>query len=108
MDEALAWARVAQEKGEALSIGLLGNAAEVLPELLKRNVIPDTLTDQTSAHDELNGYIPHGMAFADALALRKSDPEKYIRWSMNSMLIHCETMVELMKRGAVTFDYGNN
>jgi urocanate hydratase len=108
LDEALAWARAAQEKGEAVSIGLLGNAADLLPEMLKRSIIPDTLTDQTSAHDELNGYVPHGMPYADALALRRNNPDEYIRRANASMRLHCETMVALMKRGAVTFDYGNN
>ncbi|MDD5088376.1 MAG: urocanate hydratase, partial [bacterium] len=108
LDEALAWIHNATEKGEPLSVGLLGNCADVLPELLKRNVLPDVVTDQTSAHDELNGYVPHGLSFEDALALRKRDPKEYIQRSTNSMVVHTRAMVEFQKRGAIVFDYGNN
>jgi urocanate hydratase len=108
LDEALEWVNAACATGEALSVGLVGNCAEVLPELLRRNVIPDVLTDQTSAHDELNGYVPAGMALEEAADLRERDPKKYIALSMQSMRVHCEAMVEMMKRGAITFDYGNN
>jgi urocanate hydratase len=80
----------------------------VLPELLRRNVIPDVVTDQTSAHDELNGYVPNGISLEDARRLRKSDPQEYIRRSVRSMVIHTQAMVEFQKRGAITFDYGNN
>jgi urocanate hydratase len=108
LDDALAMVYAAVKKGEPLSVGLLGNCADVLPELLKRNILPDTVTDQTSAHDELNGYVPHGLAFADALNLRKSDPAEYIKRSTHSMMVHCQAMVEFQKRGAIVFDYGNN
>jgi urocanate hydratase len=108
LDEALGWILDAKENGEALSVGLVGNCAEVLPELVRRGVTPDVLTDQTSAHDELNGYIPAGLSLAAAAELREWDPEEYVRRSMESMRVHCEAMVEMMQRGAVTFDYGNN
>jgi urocanate hydratase len=108
LDQALAWIQVAVREGTALSIGLHGNCADILPELLRRNVIPDVVTDQTSAHDELNGYVPHGIPFDMALSLRKSDPVEYVRRSTDSMLIHTKAMVEFQKRGAVVFDYGNN
>jgi urocanate hydratase len=108
LDEALGLVRNAAKNGEALSVGLLGNCADVLPELLKRGVIPDVVTDQTSAHDELNGYIPHEMSFDDALKLRKSNPKEYIKRSTHSMSVHCRAMKEMQDRGAVTFDYGNN
>jgi urocanate hydratase len=108
IDEALKKVLNAKEKGEALSVGLVGNAGEVLPEILKRNVIPDVLTDQTSAHDVLNGYVPMGMSFKYAVALRKSDPDKYIKLSRQTIVKHVEAMLEFQKRGAITFDYGNN
>jgi urocanate hydratase len=108
LDEALQWVLDARGSGQALSIGLVGNCAEVLPELLRRNVIPDVLTDQTSAHDELNGYVPAGISLAEAEDLRVRDPQEYVRRSMDSMRVHCEAMVSMMRRSAVTFDYGNN
>jgi urocanate hydratase len=108
IDDAIARARTAAEMGRALSIGLLGNCATVLPEMLRRGFIPDVLTDQTSAHDALNGYVPAGISLAEADALRERDPEEYQRRSMDSMKVHCEAMVAMMGRGAVTFDYGNN
>jgi urocanate hydratase len=108
LGEALDLVRGAADRGEALSVGLVGNCAEILPELVRRGVVPDVLTDQTSAHDALNGYIPAGLPFVEAVALRSADPDEYLRRSMGSMLTHCEAMVELMRRGAVTFDYGNN
>jgi urocanate hydratase len=108
LDEALRWADEAKKKGEALSIGLVGNASEVHPELLKRGIIPDVVTDQTSAHDELNGYVPGGMTFEAALALRKQDPKGYIKASYESMTRHMEAMLGMQKAGAVSFDYGNN
>lgn len=108
LDEALAWVQGAAENGEALSVGLVGNCAEVLPELVRRGVVPDVLTDQTSAHDELNGYVPAGLTLEAADELRRSQPAEYVRRSMQSMADHCRAMVELMRRGAVTFDYGNN
>jgi len=108
LDEALAWADAARKRGEAVSIGLEGNCAAVLPEFVRRGVVPDVLTDQTSAHDPLNGYVPAGMSLAAALALRESDPREYVRCSTASMAAHVRAMLDLMKRGAVTFDYGNN
>ncbi|MCJ7485322.1 MAG: urocanate hydratase [Candidatus Aminicenantes bacterium] len=108
LDEALRLAGEAMKKGEPLSIALLANAADVLPEFVRRGITPDILTDQTSAHDELNGYVPHGLAYEDALALRIEDPADYIRRSYASMGAHVEAMLELRKRGARAFDYGNN
>ncbi|HET9439660.1 MAG TPA: urocanate hydratase [Longimicrobiales bacterium] len=108
LDEALQWIFAARNAGDALAVGLVGNCAEVLPELLRRDVIPDVLTDQTSAHDELNGYVPAGLALQAALELREKDPRAYVQRSMASMRTHCEAMVEMMRRGAITFDYGNN
>ncbi|HEY8375213.1 MAG TPA: urocanate hydratase, partial [Nannocystis sp.] len=108
LDTALEWVLGAKDRGEALSVGLVGNCAEVLPELVRRGITPDVLTDQTSAHDALNGYIPAGLSLEAAAELRRRDPDEYVRRSMESMRIHCEAMVELMRRGAVTFDYGNN
>lgn len=108
LDEALQLALDAKETGKALSIGLLGNCADILPEIVKRGIVPEVVTDQTSAHDELNGYVPHGLSFEEALALRKSNPEKYISMSYQSMAIHCQAMLDLQKMGSITFDYGNN
>jgi len=108
LDEGISMAREAQEKGKALSIALHGNAADVFPEFVKRGIIPDVVTDQTSAHDELNGYVPHGIPYEEALSLRKSDPKKYIDLSYKSMAVHCQAMVQMLQRGAVVFDYGNN
>ncbi|HWI62198.1 MAG TPA: urocanate hydratase [Symbiobacteriaceae bacterium] len=108
LDEALAMAREAQAKGEALSIGLLGNAAEIFPEFVKRGIIPDAVTDQTSAHDPLNGYVPAGMSYEAALELRKTNPQEYIAKAKASMVAHVQAMLDLQKAGAVTFDYGNN
>jgi urocanate hydratase len=108
LEEALAWVRGAAGRGEALSVGLVGNCADVLPEILRRGVVPDVLTDQTSAHDALNGYLPAGLPLQEAIALRERDSAEYVRRSMDSMRVHCEAMVDLMRRGAVTFDYGNN
>ena len=108
LDEALRMAEEAKREGRALSIGLLGNASEIFPEFLRRGIIPEIVTDQTSAHDELNGYVPGGMSYAEALRLRKENPEEYIRRSYDSMGRHMKAMVELQKAGAVTFDYGNN
>jgi urocanate hydratase len=108
LDEAIKLAEEAKAAGKPLSIGLLANCADVLPAMLERGFIPDVLTDQTSAHDELYGYVPHGISFEDAVKLRESDPVDYKKRAMDSMVVHCRTMVELMKKGAVTFDYGNN
>ncbi|MGO1058716.1 urocanate hydratase [Planococcus sp. FY231025] len=108
LDEAIRLAEEAKAEGKALSIGLLGNASDVLPEMLERGFTPDVLTDQTSAHDPLNGYIPSGMALNEAAALRESDPAEYVKRSKASMAKHVRAMLEMMDRGAVTFDYGNN
>ena len=108
VQEGIELALEAKKNGEAKSIGILVNAADLLEELIKRNITPDILTDQTSAHDELNGYIPSGMSFEEALALRKSDPKQYIEKSYETIARHVRAMLELQKRGAVTFDYGNN
>lgn len=108
IDEALDKVLRAKEKEEALSVGLIGNAGEVLPEILKRNIIPDILTDQTSAHDVLNGYVPMGINFEEAISLRKSNPIKYIKLSRRTIVKHVEAMLEFQKRAAITFDYGNN
>ncbi len=108
LDEALNWLNDAKSANRALSIGLIGNAADVLPELVKRNITPDVVTDQTSAHDALNGYVPNGMSYDDAVALRASDPKKYIAESMRAMGEHMQALLDLRERGAVTFDYGNN
>src|SRR4051812_46183244 len=96
------------EGGGAISVGLVGNCADVVPELARRDIVPDILTDQTSAHDALNGYVPNGMTLEEALLLRTSDPDQYIERSMRSMAIHVEAMLALQKKGAITFDYGNN
>lgn len=108
LDEAVSLALEAREKRIPRSIGLLGNAAEVHPQLLKRGIIPDVLTDQTSAHDPLNGYYPAGLSKEEADKLRKNDPKEYCRRVFNSMRSQVETMVKMMQKGAVTFDYGNN
>jgi len=108
VDEALTMCRNAMEKKEALSVGLLGNAAMVFPELVDRNVVPDIVTDQTSAHDELNGYVPHQISYEEALDLRKNHPKRYIELSFKSMAKHCQAMLDLQNEGAVVFDYGNN
>jgi urocanate hydratase len=108
LDEALGWVLAAKKAGEPLSVGLVGNCAEVLPELVRRGVTPDVLTDQTSAHDALNGYVPAGLSLEEADELRQRDAGEYVRRAMHSMRVHCEAMVAMMRRGAVTFDYGNN
>ncbi len=108
LDQAVPLAQQAKQEGRALSIGLLGNAADVLPGLVRRGIVPDLLTDQTSAHDPLNGYVPNRMAYEAALALRQSDPQRYMAEARRSMGEHVRAMLDLMRRGAVTFDYGNN
>jgi urocanate hydratase len=108
LDEALKLAREAQEARKPLSIGLLGNAAEILPEMVKRDIIPDMVTDQTSAHDPLGGYIPTGLTLEQAASLRESDPDRYIRLTRQSMAAHVQAMLDMQKAGAVVFDYGNN
>ena len=108
MDDALSMARNAQNKGEPLSIGLQGNAADIVPQFAKLDIVPDMLTDQTSAHDELDGYVPNGMTYEEAVELRKSDPDKYIKESYRAMAEHCQGMLDLKEKGAIVFDYGNN
>jgi urocanate hydratase len=108
LDEALRWIDGAKHDKRALSVGLVGNAAEVLPELVRRGVIPDVVTDQTSAHDMLNGYVPAGMSLVDASEMRAGDPTEYMRRSTASAVIHVRAMRALQDRGAVAFDYGNN
>jgi urocanate hydratase len=108
LDDAIARAREAVAAGRALSIGVLGNAADVIPNLARRGVVPDLLTDQTSAHDPLNGYVPNRMSYEAALELRRADPTRYMAESRRSMAEHVRGMLELMRRGSVTFDYGNN
>jgi urocanate hydratase len=105
---AVAMAREAAQARKALSIGLLGNAADILPQLLAKGFIPDVVTDQTSAHDELGGYVPGGMGFDAAVALRASDPDRYRAAAMDSMARHCRAILGMRDRGAVAFDYGNN
>jgi len=108
LEEALAWVREATAAGKPLSIGLVGNCAEVLPELARRGVQPDIVTDQTSAHDPLNGYVPPGLPLEGAAALRASDPQEYVRRSMAGIRTHCEAIVALQDAGSVAVDYGNN
>jgi urocanate hydratase len=108
LDEALHWVLTAKAAREPLSVGLVGNCAAVLPELVKRGVVPDLLTDQTSAHDPLNGYIPVGLSLDQAAQLRLSRPSEYIDRAMDSIAIHVQAMLTMQKNGAVTFDYGNN
>ncbi len=108
LDDALILALGAKEKGIAKSIGLVGNAAEIHPELVKRGIVPDLVTDQTSAHDALNGYVPAGLTLEEALELRRKDPKDYIRRSMESMAVHVRALLDLQKKGSIVFDYGNN
>jgi urocanate hydratase len=108
LDEALKWALEAKEKGLTKSIGLVGNAAEVHPELVRRGIAPDMVTDQTSAHDPLNGYVPAGMSLQAALKLREENPQEYVKQAMQSMAIHVRSMLAFKKRGSIVFDYGNN
>jgi urocanate hydratase len=108
LDEALSWVNEARHARHALSVALVGNAGDVLPELVRRDVVPDVLTDQTSAHDTLNGYVPDGMTLAEAQALRRTDPQQYVRRSVATIVEHVRAMLAMQSRGAVTFDYGNN
>jgi len=108
LDAAIARALEARDRGEAVSIGVVANAVDLLEALLARGIVPDVLTDQTSAHDELEGYVPAGMSFHDALLLRKTDSQKYIELSYETMARHMRAMIELQDRGAIAFDYGNN
>jgi urocanate hydratase len=108
LDEALRILKNAVRKKENVSVGLVGNCADIIPELAERGVVPDILTDQTSAHDPLNGYVPNGMTLEAALELRKRDPHAYQERSLDAMAKHVEGMLKLQKMGSVTFDYGNN
>ena len=108
LDEALNLADEARQKGMPRSIGLLGNTADILPELDRRDIVPDLLTDQTSAHDELNGYVPHGIPYEEALRLRRERPQEYVKRALESIAIHVQAMLSLMRKGAQTFEYGNN
>ena len=106
--EAIKWAIEAKKEGISLSIGLLGNAADIYPKMLNEGIIPDIVTDQTSAHDELNGYYPHGMDFNEAKILRLKNPKDYILRSYDSMALQCKAMLNFKDKGSVVFDYGNN
>jgi len=108
LDEALRMAVDSKKKRKAVSIGLVGNCAETHPRLVEKGIVPDVVTDQTSAHDELGGYIPRGLTVGEAERLRKSDPEEYRRRALDSIAIHVRAMISLMSKGAVVFDYGNN
>lgn len=108
LDDAIRLAQDAAAKGEAVSIALLGNAAEILPELVRRGFKPDALTDQTSAHDPLNGYVPIGFSLEKSAELRARDPQEYLKQSCASIVTHVKAMLDLQKAGAITFDYGNN
>jgi urocanate hydratase len=108
LDEALRWCEDARRAGVALSVGLVGNCAEVLPELVRRRFAPDVLTDQTSAHDTLNGYMAPGLSLAAAATLRQSDPAAYTRRAVDGIAAHVRAMLALQRGGAVAFDYGNN
>ncbi|MGI9076412.1 MAG: urocanate hydratase [Gemmatimonadaceae bacterium] len=108
LSEALRWVSEARRSGSALSVGLVGNAADVLPDMVRRGVTPDVVTDQTSAHDMLNGYVPAGMALSAAALLRESNPREYERRAVESVKLHVRSMLEMQRRGAITFDYGNN
>ena len=108
LDAAVARAEAARRAGQALSIGLVGNCADVLPELVRRGFRPDVVTDQTSAHDELHGYVPRGFDLERAAALRHGDPAAYVQHSLESMRLHCQAMLDFLRAGSVVFDYGNN
>ena len=108
LNEAIIAAKKAQSDKKAVTIGLLGNAAELLPKMIEIDFVPDMITDQTSAHDELDGYIPSGIQFEKVDHFRKADPNKYASESFRSMKDHCEAIIELQRRGAIAFDYGNN
>jgi urocanate hydratase len=108
LEDALILALGAKEKGIPKSIGLVGNAAEIHPEIIRRGIVPDLVTDQTSAHDALNGYVPAGMTLDEAIELRRKDPQTYIRRAMESMAVHVRAMLEFQRKGSIVFDYGNN
>ncbi len=108
LDKAIKLIKDHTKSGEPISIGLVGNCADVFPEIFRRGIIPDIVTDQTSAHDELNGYVPEGLTMAEALRLRKADPKSYIKRAYDSMVLHCDAMIKFQKAGSIVFDYGNN
>ncbi len=108
LDEALELVLAARDRKEALSVGLVGNCADVVPEIARRGIVPDLVTDQTSAHDALNGYVPRGLALGEAAELRERDPEEYVKRAMDSMAVHVRGMLDLKRQGSVVFDYGNN
>jgi urocanate hydratase len=108
IDEAIDRALEAKQKGETLSIGVLCNAVHLLERMIARHIVPDTLTDQTSAHDPLIGYWPHELSYEQAKVLRVDDPARYIEYAYHSMVVHVGLMLEMQERGAITFDYGNN
>jgi urocanate hydratase len=108
LDEALAICEDAREQKRALSVGLVGNCAEVLPEIVRRGIVVDVVTDQTSAHDPLNGYVPAGLTLEEAAELRLADSHGYIERALQSIARHVEAMLDLKRAGAVAFDYGNN
>jgi urocanate hydratase len=108
LDEALDIVLKAKKEGKPVSVGLTGNAGEIHRQILQKNIIPDVVTDQTSAHDVLNGYVPAGMSFEEALQLRKDNPEKYIELSRKTIVRHVEAMLGFQKKGSIVFDYGNN
>ncbi|MGD2215645.1 MAG: urocanate hydratase [Gemmatimonadales bacterium] len=108
LDEALELVLAARDRKEALSVGLVGNCADVVPEIARRGIVADLVTDQTSAHDALNGYVPRGLSLEEAAELRLRDPEEYVKRAMGSMAVHVRGMLELQRQGAIVFDYGNN
>ncbi len=108
LDEALELVLAARDRKEALSVGLVGNCADVVPEVARRGIVPDLVTDQTSAHDALNGYVPQGLSLAEAAELRARDPDEYVKRAMDSIAVHVRGMLELKRQGAIVFDYGNN
>ena len=108
LDEALELVLAARDRGEALSVGLLGNCADVVPEIAKRGIVPDLVTDQTSAHDALNGYVPQGLSLLEAAELRENSPDVYVKRAMESIGAHVRGMLDLQRQGAIAFDYGNN
>jgi len=108
LEDALAWIAQARKEGRPLSVALQGNAADIYPELVLRDIIPDIVTDQTSAHDPLNGYIPNGLPDEDVKELREKNPQEYIRRAYQAMAEHTRAMVEMQRKGAIVFDYGNN
>jgi urocanate hydratase len=108
LEDALRIVKEAARKKETVSVGLVGNCGDVIPELAERGIVPDILTDQTSAHDPLNGYVPNGMSLRDALELRRKDPKGYLKRSLDTMARHVEGMLKLQRMGSITFDYGNN